>query len=89
MLMLVWKRYIHSQRHSILAVLVPLPQIAQGGMGGSFHAIQHPLPSSAAVERMFCTGGNILRAKRSSMASQKFDHLVFLKGNLRYLGHQI
>ena len=48
-----------------------------------------PLPSSAAVERMFCTGGDILRAKRSSLAGYMFEHLVFLKGNLRHLGHKI
>ena len=45
-----------------------------------------PLPSSAAVERMFSTGGDILRAKRSSLAGYRFEHLVFLKGNFRHFG---
>ena len=38
-----------------------------------------PLPSSAAVERMFCTGGDIPRAKSSSLAGNRFEHFVFLK----------
>ena len=48
-----------------------------------------PLPSSAAVKRMFCTGGDILRAKRSFLAGYRFEDLLFLKDNLRHLGHQI
>ena len=44
-----------------------------------------PLPSSAAVERLFCMGRDILRAKRSSLSSTNFQQLVFLKGNLDLL----
>ena len=46
-----------------------------------------PLPSSAAVERMFCIGGDILRDKRSRLAGRRFEELVFLKGNLKLLGY--
>src|SRR5678815_3803017 len=41
-----------------------------------------PLPSSAAVERIFSIGGDILRAKRSALTDFNFEHLIFLKGNM-------
>ena len=44
-------------------------------------------PSNAVVERMFSTGGDILRAKRSRLAGRRFEELVFLKGNLKLLGY--
>ena len=53
------------------------------GGGGST-----PLPSSAAVERMFCIGGDILRDKRSLLAGRRFEELVFLKGNMKLLGYE-
>ncbi|XP_019740446.1 ADP-ribosylarginine hydrolase isoform X2 [Hippocampus comes] len=46
-----------------------------------------PLPSSAAVERMFCIAGDILRRKRAALASHNFQKLVFLKGNMSLLGY--
>ena len=46
-----------------------------------------PLPSSAAVERMFSTAGDILRPKRAALASANFQKLVFLKGNMSLLGY--
>jgi hypothetical protein len=39
------------------------------------------IPSSAAVERFFSIGKDILRAKRSSLSDTNFDMLMFLKGN--------
>lgn len=39
------------------------------------------LPSSAAVERIFSTGKDVLRPKRSGLSDEHFDMLVFLKGN--------
>ncbi|KAG0717505.1 hypothetical protein GWK47_054310 [Chionoecetes opilio] len=44
-----------------------------------------PLPSSAAVERLFSSGGDILRSKRASLTAANFESLVFLKGNLGLL----
>ncbi|KAG0726087.1 hypothetical protein GWK47_037316 [Chionoecetes opilio] len=44
-----------------------------------------PLPSSAAVERLFSTAGDVLRAKRSSLEEVNFEELVFLKGNMDLL----
>ena len=41
-----------------------------------------PLPSSAAVERLFSQGSEILRAKRAAMASSNFEKFIFMKGNM-------
>ena len=48
-----------------------------------------PLPSSAAVERLFSLGSVILTAKRASLTSENFQRLVFLKGNLEFLKSKI
>ena len=40
------------------------------------------LPSSAAVERLFSTAGDVLRPKRACLSEANFENLVFLKGNL-------
>lgn len=39
------------------------------------------LPSSAAAERLFSTGNDILRPKRSAMSDDNFDMAMFLRGN--------
>ena len=40
-----------------------------------------PLPSSAAVERLFSLASDVLRAKRSSLSAENFELLVFIKGS--------
>ena len=44
-----------------------------------------PLPSSAAVERLFSKGSDVLRAKRSSLTADNFETLLFIRGNLQLL----
>ena len=44
-----------------------------------------PLPSSAAVERLFNVAGDILRPKRSSLSSANFEKLVFMRGNMEFM----
>ncbi|XP_042229003.1 zinc finger BED domain-containing protein 4-like [Homarus americanus] len=39
-----------------------------------------PIPSSAAVERMFSMGKDVLRPKRCRMSDKHFEMLVFLRG---------
>jgi hypothetical protein len=39
------------------------------------------VPSSAAVERFFSKGKNILKAKRASLANKTFEMLMFMRGN--------
>ncbi|KAG0723026.1 LINE-1 retrotransposable element ORF2 protein [Chionoecetes opilio] len=44
-----------------------------------------PVPSSAAVERLFSMGSDVMRPKRSSLTAKNFEKLVFLKGNMNLL----
>jgi hypothetical protein len=47
-----------------------------------------PVLSSAAVERLFSMGSDILRPKRSALTANNFEKLVFLKGNLHMLNQK-
>ena len=53
-----------------------------------FKKYNTPLPSSAAVERLFSSAGDILRAKRSSLSNIHFEQLVFVRGNMHLLGYK-
>ncbi|KAG0711523.1 Guanine nucleotide-binding protein G(q) subunit alpha [Chionoecetes opilio] len=44
--------------------------------------------SSAAVERLFSSAGDILRPKRSSLSNINFEQLVFVRGNMHLLGYK-
>ena len=44
-----------------------------------------PVPSSAAVERFFSQGKDILKAKRASLADETFEMLMFMRGNKHHL----
>ena len=46
-----------------------------------FTKFNTPIPSSAAVERLFSQGKDILKAKRSSLSDKNFEMLMFLRGN--------
>ncbi len=48
---------------------------------GLFCKYNTPIPSSAAVERMFSMGKDILRAKRATLSDENFNMLMFMKGN--------
>ncbi|KAG0720744.1 hypothetical protein GWK47_047855 [Chionoecetes opilio] len=43
------------------------------------------VPSSAAVERLFSTVGDVPEAKEGCLSEDNFEYLVFLKGNLPLL----
>lgn len=40
------------------------------------------LPSSAAVERLFSTAGDVLKPKRANMSNVNFDRAMFLRQNM-------
>ena len=40
-----------------------------------------PIPSSAAVGRLFSTGKDVLRPKRSRLTDKHFEMLLFLRKN--------
>ena len=44
------------------------------------------IPSSAAVERIFSTGKDILKPKRASLSDKNFERLMFLKENDHHMG---
>ena len=44
------------------------------------------IPSSAAVEHLFSIGKEILRARRCMLTDSTFEKLMFMKGNMRYMG---
>ena len=48
-----------------------------------FISYNTPIPSSAAVERLFSLGKDILKPKRAGLSDNHFEMLVFLKGNKR------
>ena len=43
-----------------------------------------PVPSSAAVERVFSQGKDILREKRSKLTDVNFEELMLLRGNMKH-----
>ena len=47
-----------------------------------FVKLNTPLLSSAAVERLFSLGKDVLGPKRASLSDEHFEIMVFLKGNL-------
>jgi hypothetical protein len=44
------------------------------------------IPSSAAVERLFSVGKDILTAKRANLSDDNFEKLMFMKGNQQHMG---
>ena len=44
-----------------------------------------PIPSSAAVERLFSIGKEILRARRCQLSDDMFERLMFMKSNLHHM----
>ncbi|QQP55696.1 Uncharacterized protein FKW44_000125 [Caligus rogercresseyi] len=48
-----------------------------------------PLPSSAAVERLFSMASDVLRAKRSCLMAENFENLIFMKGNMDIIQQHI
>ena len=43
------------------------------------------IPSSAAVERLFSIGKDILTAKRAKLSDANFERLMFMKGNQHHV----
>ena len=50
-----------------------------------FKRFNTAIPSSAAVERLFAIGSDILRSKRSFMTKENFEKFVLLHENEKYL----
>ena len=50
-----------------------------------FKRFNTAIPSSAAIERLFAVGSDILRSKRSSMTKENFEKFVLLRENEKCL----
>ncbi|KAG0716070.1 hypothetical protein GWK47_010500 [Chionoecetes opilio] len=47
------------------------------------------IPTSAAVERLFSQGSDIMKAKAASLTSDNFERFVFMKGNMDLLNLEL
>jgi hypothetical protein len=56
-------------------------QFSCEALKSNFLKYNTPVPSSAAVERVFSLGKDILQPKRSRLSDKHFEMLVFLKAN--------
>ena len=61
------------------------PKLNQNAWVKAFVQYNTAIPSSAAVERLFSMGSDIMGPKRTRLTSKNFEVLVFLKGNNRLL----
>ena len=52
------------------------------GLKKMFRKFNTPIPSSAAVERLFSLGKDVLKPKRSDLTDDHFEMLVFLRGRI-------
>ncbi|QQP48529.1 Uncharacterized protein FKW44_008886, partial [Caligus rogercresseyi] len=58
------------------------PQNPQEAWMELFIKYNTPLPSFAAVERLFSMTSDVLRAKRSCLTAENFVNWIFMKGNM-------
>ena len=61
------------------------PPVNRNAWVKAFIMYNTAIPSSAAVERLFSIGSDILRPKRTRLSRKNFEVLVFLKGNQELL----
>ena len=78
-----WNRVIGNSSDGLIVDQFPL--FNRKAWVDLFIKYNTPLPSSAAVERLFSTGSDILRSKRATLTADNFETLVFIKGNLQLL----
>ncbi|KAG0716095.1 hypothetical protein GWK47_010441 [Chionoecetes opilio] len=58
-----------------------LPAIYRAAWVDVFVKYNTVISSSAAVERLFSQGADIMKAKRASLTSENVERLAFMKGN--------
>ncbi|KAG0729750.1 hypothetical protein GWK47_029716 [Chionoecetes opilio] len=77
-----------KQRNKLLRQAV-FPAISYAAWLVVFVKYNTIIPSSAAVERLFSQGSDIMKANRASLTSDNFDRLVFMKGNMDLLNMEL
>jgi hypothetical protein len=74
-------RLVKNYLESPLSTTLPCPSVFPcKPFVELFISYNTPIPSSAAVERMFSLGKDVLKPKRASLSDDHFEMLVFLKG---------
>jgi hypothetical protein len=69
------EQYLHSTSDE-LSSIAAWPQFRE-----LFLRLNAPLPTSAAVERLFSTAGLVMSYKRTRLSDRNFENLVFVKAN--------
>ena len=75
----------HELNEQIIPNIYMFPEEHRKAWITAFIKYNTSIPSSAAVERLFSLGSNIMRPKRNRLTSLNFERLVFLKGNSKLL----
>ncbi|KAG0727870.1 hypothetical protein GWK47_033730 [Chionoecetes opilio] len=73
-----------KQRKDLLEQTM-FPSLSHAAWLDVFVKYNTAIPSSAAVERLFSQGSDIMKAERAGLTSYNFDRLVFMKGNMDLL----
>ncbi|KAG0729637.1 hypothetical protein GWK47_029918 [Chionoecetes opilio] len=73
-----------KQRSKVLEQAM-FPALSRAAWVDVFVKYNTAIPSSAAVERLFSQGADIMKAKRASLTSDNFERLIFMKGNMDLL----
>ncbi|KAG0715648.1 hypothetical protein GWK47_011456 [Chionoecetes opilio] len=77
-----------KQRNKLLEQAM-FPALSRAASVDVFVEYNTAIPSSAAVERLFSQGSDIMKVKRVSLTSDNFDRLVFIKGNMDLLNMEL
>ncbi|KAG0725733.1 hypothetical protein GWK47_038035 [Chionoecetes opilio] len=75
---------LEKQRSKVLEQAM-FPALSRAAWVDVFVKYNTAIPSSAAVERLFSQGADIMKAKRASLTSDNFERLIFMKGNMDLL----
>ncbi|KAG0728824.1 hypothetical protein GWK47_031681 [Chionoecetes opilio] len=74
-----------SEKKKKLLEQVMFPAFFRAAWVDVFVKYNMAIPSSAAVERLFSQGSDIMKAKKASLTSGNFERLVYMKGNMDLL----
>ncbi|KAG0707249.1 hypothetical protein GWK47_002679 [Chionoecetes opilio] len=77
-----------KQRNKLLEQAI-FPALFRATWVDVFVKYKTAIPSSAAVKRLFSQGSDIMKATRTSLTSDNFERLVFMKGNMDMLNMEL
>ncbi|KAG0713431.1 hypothetical protein GWK47_016243 [Chionoecetes opilio] len=80
--------FSEKQKNKLLEQAM-FPALSRAAWVDVFARYNTAILSSAAVERLFSQGSDIMKAKRVSLTSDNFERLVFMKGNMDLLNMEL